>query len=399
MGWIGTTMSFLTPIFNSNTRWLFFLALFAFLFTRKNIFRYFDVKLGLILFIYFGWCLLTTGWATVPLLSFIKSSTFVLITLTLIFAGIEWMKANSWSNSLNYLWMLSLIALISAFLGHRSLSVADYYHGLTIGSNMFGETMFFIFPFFLWKTYKAEKKIKRIGWLILSLSVFYFVFLSMSRSSILAVNIILLVFFLSLKLNKKIMFCIASIFIISGIILINPSVLIQAIEVSKSYILKGSGQDFSRIFRSRDLAWKLSYEGALEGGWTGLGFGMRWDWDEDIDVYNSLLSALKNGREKGNSQLAVVEETGLFGFILYLVFNIYIISKFIKIYIEVKNQEQKVLIGIFASIFVGLIAISVFEGWWDAPCSPETIYFWILVGIIRGVEISLIHKNNKLRLM
>ncbi|EKD70808.1 MAG: hypothetical protein ACD_46C00388G0001, partial [uncultured bacterium] len=40
---------------------------------------------------------------------------------------------------------------------------------------------------------------------------------------------------------------------------------------------------------------------------------------------------------------------------------------------------------------------SMLEAWWSSPGSPESIYFWMLIGVIKGLEILSLkewHKEN-----
>lgn len=382
LGWDGNSVSWISHVFNSTARWLILAILILFLFT-KNILRYFDAKLAFLLFIYLGWCLLTTLWATIPSVSFIRCSTFVVISLTLICAGIEWMKAHSWIKSLDFLWVLSFISLLYGLSGHYTFINHNYN-----GGNTLGVMMACSFPFFLWKTIRKEEKMIRLIWLFSSICIFYFIFISGARSAMLAANLIFLGYLFSLNLTKKVWLCISFIIILCCVFIINPSVLIRTIEISQSFIFKGNISDnYSAVFGSRLGKWHLSYQGAEKGGWAGSGFGLSFDNDYVYD--DNLLRALASTREMGNSQLAIVEQTGLIGLFFYLTLMIYILSRIINLHMKVKDRNQKILIGILTGTFLGMIAESIFEGWWSAPCSAETIYFWVLVGIIRGVDISL----------
>ena len=382
MGWIGSSLIILKDIFSGNGRFLFLVILFLFLATRKNLARFLDARLGFILFTYGTWCLFTSVWSSIPILSVMKGSLYFLTVPILIFAGIEWAKSHSWENTLDYLWMLAFVSLLSALLGHQD---NNYYHGLIAGAgaNIFGFMTASSFPFFLWMTYRRwHKKIQRMLWSAITASIIYFTFMSMSRACILMLLTVIFCFLLSLRLSKKIVLFSAATITLTGFFVMNPNLFTQLID---SYVYKRHG--VQNIFQSREKQWQHSYEGAVEGGWSGLGFGISYS-QNDFNFVNGL-TTLGYGREKGNSQLTIIEETGIIGFSLYIILLGYLISRFIRLYIKAENHDQRVLIAILAGSFFGMLIQSVFEGWWYAAGGQECIYFWLLVGATRGLEVSL----------
>jgi len=389
-GWIGSSLIYLNYIFSGSLRWFYLVFLFVFIVTRYKIIRYFDARLAFLIFIYTTWCLLTILWSNVPMLSLVKSVLFTFMIPILVLAGIEWVKNFSWDYSLDYLWMLSFCSLLSALLGHNDGS-NNYYHGLIMGagSNLFGFMAAVSFPFFLWMTYrKWNEKNKRYIWLACTSLIFYYTFISMSRASILIMLSTLFCFFVSSKFSKKIILLVGSVIVSIGLLCIYPSLLTHMLEV---YTVKtrGSLLDSRVVFHSRYTEWQQSHEGAVEGGWVGLGFGVSFDrTDWDFKGFNSI----GYGREKGNSPLGIIEETGLIGFLLYIILLGYLLIKFINLYITTKNHNQKILIAIFMGTFIGLIFHSMFECWWYAPGGPEFLYFWLLIGASRGLELSI--KNH-----
>ncbi|HLB41817.1 MAG TPA: O-antigen ligase family protein [Gammaproteobacteria bacterium] len=394
LGFMGAYLTYINRIFNENTRWFFFITLFIFLILRKSLIRSWNPVLALTLLFYIIWCFLTSFWSNIYILSLLKSIMLGLVIVTMVTAGIEWVKTHSWENSINYIGLLAYITLFAAFLGKIDSSAAPISEGLTsyrgsfvTGSNMLGFYMAASFPFFLWKMYiqKVNGK-KYVGRLCLMLACLYFLAASISRGAIAATIATLAGFILSLSLTKKI-----TIFIL--IVLISGAAFVfyyeEVINTATTYIYKT--ESATDLFSSRKLLWQRSYDGAIAGGLTGLGYGVTAE-DDNFKLEYGLTSS-HYGQEKGNSQLAIIEETGLIGFMLYIVLLITLISKLFRLYIAVANPHQRVLVGILAGMFVGMIIQSCVEGWWGAPGGPETVYFWLLVGIMRGLEITIV-KNN-----
>lgn len=384
VGYGGSGITFLRPIFSTNARWVLLVMMFVFLSSKVYLMRLMDKRLTFLLFIYCGWCFLTSFWSEVPLLSFMKSGIFSIAIFVGIFAGIEWVRVNSKEQALSYLWLFAVVVLLASFFGPRS--GYNYYAGLMSNSNLLGFMIAACFPLLLWKAYLSQNK-KRVLYILICLSCFYFILLSMSRASILMLLITLWCFLLSFNLNKKIVLLLSTTIISLIFIAINPAVLENTTEALKPYINKGGAS----VLHSRLSVWEDSYEGAIEGGWLGLGYGVSAGF-ADFNMERGL-TAVGYGREKGNSQLAIIEETGLIGLFLYLILITYLISKLIIMYFNASNQGDKILIGIITGVFSGLIVLSFFEGWWTSSGSLESIYFWILVGIARGIEISLQNKR------
>lgn len=379
-------------VLNVNTRWLFLGIAALFIVSRKKLIQLFDPILAILLFTYCGWCFLTSFWSEIPILSFAKSSLFVITLPIMIGIGIEWMRTRPWQNIFDYLSIISIFILLAGILGKQSLMPNQNYRGLvTGGSNMFGFMMAVILPFFLWNAYKQWKNKKMLAiWCVLIIASYHYVFLSMSRSSIFLALAILIGLLANLKLEKKIILLLSFLPVTFCLILINPDFLENsALDAVKTYIYKGSDKG---IFTSRSVPWQNSYEGAVEGGLSGLGFGVSWG-NSDFTFDNGLTSGIY-AREKGNSQLAIVEETGIIGLVLYSLIIIYLFITLARIYLKVNNHDQKILLGIITGLFIGLIFTSIFEAWWDSPGVQESIYFWILIGIIRGLELHIDFNNT-----
>lgn len=358
-----------SAILTGSVRWLFLIILFLLLITRKNLFRFFNAPLALLLFISIGWCLFTSIWSSIPELSLMKGALYAIMVPILILAGIEWTKSFPWEKSLDYLWMLASLVLLSALSRHQY-----------VASNQFGFVVASSFPFFLWMTYrKWMKKTERLLWLFFTVCLFSLIFLSFARTSILIVLSILLCFFLNLRMSRKVTIFLCGSIILMGFILFNSSLVIAKINY---YVYKRGN---ATVLQSRQSTWQRSYDGATEGGWTGLGFGVSLNY-ETFDLAKGFSTY---GREKGNSQLAIIEETGLIGLFLYFVLVSYLLSRFIILNLKARDRDLKVLVAILTGIFLGLIAGSIFEGWWYAPFAPETIYFWLMIGVTRGLEIQI----------
>ena len=111
----------------------------------------------------------------------------------------------------------------------------------------------------------------------------------------------------------------------------------------------------------------------------GAGYGI--SIGADTSGYRGGITAVGYGREKGNSPLAVVEETGIIGFVLVclIIWRLFAIA--LKAYSASTRRESRQLIGLFAGLLFGMLIHSNIEAWWVAPGSAESILFWGFAGM------------------
>ena len=135
------------------------------------------------------------------------------------------------------------------------------------------------------------------------------------------------------------------------------------------------------VFYTRQDVWNVTYEKAKEGGWFGGGYGISIG---DKSKFQFGLTAEKYGREKGNAQLAIIEETGIIGFVLYAASLFFLFARLINAVRRWPSGPEKVVIAITTSTVIGMIVGSCFEAWWVAPGAPESVYFWVITGVALG---------------
>ena len=380
-------VSFLSYFLGPNTRWIILLLMFLYVFLKVKLFSSLNNKIFFSLLAYIFWCFLTGFWSDVPVLSFLKGGSFFFAALTMIAIGSEWVKQASWQNSLSYTILIIPITLFAGLSGKiHNLSYTnnsiELFQGATSNPNFFGGLCAFCIPYLLWNIYKNwNNKRKRLLFCVITALITWFLLLSFSRSAIIVSLIITLFFSLSLKLkNTYIASLICGLFIV--ILLVSTSEKFN--DIAQSYIYKNTTH--TNAFSSRDGVWKDSYNAAIQGGAFGLGYGV----SAKLKSYHFQDKSLQSsgyGREKGNSQLAIIEETGLIGLVLYTILLIISLTQFFMFYFKLSG-DKKVLMGILLGAMCGFIVQSTVEAWWGSPAAPETIYFWTLFGVIRGVMLT-----------
>jgi len=134
--------------------------------------------------------------------------------------------------------------------------------------------------------------------------------------------------------------------------------------------------DEGSVFYTRESPWEDSYEAAVAGGMLGLGYGVTYG---DYD-FEPGLTATNYGREKGNAQLAIVEETGIVGLILYAAMIGLLFWELVTGFLAARSEDFKIMLGLVMGTLFGLTVHSFFEAWWVAPGSVEFGLFWAIAG-------------------
>ncbi|MFH1196567.1 MAG: O-antigen ligase family protein [bacterium] len=211
--------------------------------------------------------------------------------------------------------------------------------GFTAHQNTLGALLLFTIPFVtevLYEKLLVWKKIRFIfkSSLLLPLLFYFFLFtfsflllfLTHSRTSIISI-IIFFIMIALFNLKKK------YILILTGIISMSIISLI-IIPQSRNYFVSYIMKDEVRLGDNRLYLYEASYKAALQGGVFGLGYGIS---SAGIQI-PAAGSHFENGRyirEKGNSILAVIEETGIVGIFLFMVPILYAFHKLLK---TLKNE-------------------------------------------------------------
>ncbi|MEY4880207.1 MAG: hypothetical protein RJB62_1676 [Pseudomonadota bacterium] len=376
---------YLNVIFNTDTRWAFLGLLGIALLVRGQHFRAFHIRFGLLLGVYFFWCFLTAIWSEVPQLSLLKSAAFAMTVIVLVGAGHYW--ATHWHPKapLAYLQAVLLVALLAG-LGGAGAGAEEagpgiqLYQGLSGNPNYLGMLVAMAFPLALYHAYVCHRdrrstfsRMASIGLILVLAALLWW---SASRSALLCVLITAGVFLTAFATDKKVFLIIALGLVGTGTAIITPE--LQQGVYTRLVIKSTDGED---IFFSRRGPWTDSYNAAVEGGWFGLGYGVS---AGDTD-FAAGLTANQYGREKGNTQLAVWEETGLVGVLLYFALLATIIAELYRGFRFAVTKEQRVIQSLLFGLTVGMTAVSVFEAWWTAPGAPESAIFWATFGVGAGM--------------
>jgi O-antigen ligase len=275
------------------------------------------------------WSLATTFWSIYPEVTLMRSGYLLFLIITIFVAAhmINWKELKY---KFGFLLPLNIIVVISSLISlvfnipetAWTGGNAKGFMAFTAHQNTLGALILFTSPAAIelfWIKFKERKnsqssivnrqsKILTSDFCLLT-SAFILCTLTYSRASI--ASFLILLVLLTLLQGSKLVLLLSTVSITA---LILSFVLIPSLRNSmKNLLLK----DTQSITETRLPLWNASYQAALEGGIFGLGYGVS---HPEIQS-GGMGDHNENGRfvrEKGNSILAMIEEVGIVGLILFV---------------------------------------------------------------------------------
>jgi hypothetical protein len=393
LGFVGVAVTFLSPVFTTTTRWGLLLLCLLYVLVSGFWIKPFRSSFGSLTILFGLWALATALWSEVPGLTFMKGVAFLLVVVACLAIGQWWSQEHEMDKALDYLLPLTLAAILAGLLGRFSTYAVVHsggttlYQGLVSGPNMFGSMLAMCMPVLFWKTWLNLGNGKKAWfWMILVGIAAWYLFLASSRGAILIVFITFLGMMFSMSQGKRMRWALLTLAFLINAFLVVPG---QFEYFQQQYIFKNATRE-QGVLHTREEVWSVSYQQAVKGGWFGGGFGVTIG---APNTYKGGLTAVGYGREKGNTQLALFEETGVVGFLIYLASLFALFHRLIRVWFSLPRGQDKTLLGIVTGVLAGMIVGSVFEAWWVAPGSPEAVYFWCLAGVGLGLAQRMISER------
>jgi hypothetical protein len=359
----------------------------AFLLNRGKLLLALRIPPAPLLLAWVLWGALTTLWSDVPVLSGMKSVATIAVVLAMTSGGIYWARHVGPHKALGY---LAPIAAVSLFAGVAGFGVFDQtsgglhvLRGLCPNSNTLGNLLAASLPYPIFAAYRAyarepKKALPWIGWGAASLIVAFLLVLTGSRSAALCAICIIIAFAASVSPARAMMGAGLAVLTVVSIGIVMPGGFGRELRPVAQFFTKGH----PRLLYSREQVWQTSFEHAIKGGSLGLGFGV----SANGGNFEAGLTTQEYGREKGNSQLAIVEETGLIGLTIYLALLCSLFYCLLQGAGLAENHEMRLQLLLLTGVLAGLAAESVFEAWWTSPGSFESILFWAAIGVAFGLR-------------
>jgi O-antigen ligase len=328
------------------------------------------------------WFLLTLLWSSYPEISALRALYFILISTGCISAGILWIRYSN-KNIFDFLLPANLIVvLICVFsiltnipsdswtAGHGKGFIGFFGH-----QNLLASVLLFTLPVVFGVKIKAQsKKLKVFIFILLTLN-FILLILTYSRSAIVAMIFGLIVFLILNKNWKVLSYGFIVAVILTSIIYFTPSLNNFADKILK--------KDFPEVYSSRLWMWEPSYNAAFEGGFFGLGYGISHP-EIRSGEYSDRFEDGRLIREKGNSSLALIEESGVIGLVLFLIPVFYILLRVIIGKDSLLTTQYSILNTNYSLLTAALAAFILhaqFEAWWIGVGSVQLPLFLLYIGL------------------
>jgi hypothetical protein len=389
LAFVGPGIKYINVVFNSTTRWGMLLVLTVFLlaYRRRNLLGLLRRPIFWAVMTYGLWGVATVAWSEVPEISQAKSLAFLWVAVAMMGAGYAWVMRHPATETMDFLWLLALASLFSSLMGQseQNLDTGSFvYSGLTGNPNYLGFILTISGAWLIWRAYQArlhDRLATRIYLGLLAINCYY-LFLSHSRASLLTFTLVVFGVLLGMgKIRKWLPHAFLVVALSAGGYTFSTTVQ----EFVQQYVLKSDLEYLDNVggnlWFSREQVWQESFELAMRGGTLGGGYGVTIG-ESFSGQIGPEISAGQYGREQGNTQLAILEQTGLIGFGLYLALVLSIVISLTHSLHRAQAGSDKVAIGLLGGTITGLLVMSIFEAWWVAPGAPESATFWLLVGAL-----------------
>jgi hypothetical protein len=340
------------------------------------------------LYAFWLYILLTVFWSENFYLSLAKWVVFVSVSFIFLVGGMllgsVGQPGRNPFSSLAPIYLTATVSSIISLAIGSSLAFSEggaqgggLFQGSVEGPNMLGSMLAFSSPWIIVQVRNNwSQKRKRRLWLFLAFLGALALLLTKSRAASLMVLTLILATVLYSRLNRKFLVAYAVGAAIVLTVAFSPGTIN---ELTQTYVYK-SGPN---LFYTRQEVWQTSFERALDAGVFGVGFGVSSGLSSD---WSGQLTSVGFGREKGSSELAVWEELGVAGLVLYVLL---LAGTAAALGIPGKrfslDPDTRFYHFLTVGFFVGAFVSSSFEAWFTAPGSPESAAYWAVLGMGFGV--------------
>lgn len=371
-------MHYLNLAFNTTTRWIFLAALMLALVIRGDIVRGFRLAFARIFVVYVLWCIATVAWSEVPILSILKVTALVLTSAAFIGAGYGWASRHGSDNLLAFLLPVLAVVAFAGLPGPQPYSGGTtLYQGMSLNPNDLGILAASALPLAIYNAWDMRRRRKGgrqyVVWIVATLAILGLIWLTGSRASMLCAATILGAFSLAVSPSWRV-----TALVFGGLAMVVAYLALPKVQQNLYENVVAKGADNGDVLYTRRETWGESYDGALQGGLLGLGYGVAAGYTD----FKFGLTANTYGREKGNAQLAVWEETGLVGLVLYALLVVALTTEMPRTFRSLPTASLRVQYALLGGLCVGLLIQSAFEAWWTSPGAAEFTVFFAAIGVL-----------------
>lgn len=339
------------------------------------------------LYMFLTYSFITVFWTENVWLSLAKWILYAIVALTFFLAGAA-LAQNSTPdrNPFEPLKWVFIPMIVSSIISLASGNgwVGGNFRGFSGNSNALGASLMLTTPWLIYELKRSwSQKWPRRILLALAGADFCVMMLTHSRAALLGFLILPIFAVAQMKLARK--FTIA--YVVCVVILTTYAFRPATFDfLYQSYVAKSA----DTITASRGEQMMDSWDAAKQGGFFGAGFGV----SVGLARYWNFTTFSDAGREKGNSFLGIVEETGLVGLCLYLGV-LWSLGAVIRKQLSSADENRKFIATIALGYFLTALVHGQFEAWF-LSFGPDVSVYWATLGLALGgmSRKTLEHEHN-----
>jgi O-antigen ligase len=241
-------------------------------------------------------------------------------------------------------------------------------------------------PLLLWGALVASNRKLRLRRAVGCVGALYLVYFSVSRASMLATALTILVLLISLRRNKLI---VQGLFGLGCVIAITAIVAPRHFDDLKTSLVEGviyKGHEDQGVLGSRLAPWQYAVEVIGENPFFGSGFGTSTSGDKPFGEAGKFSSTASTNREHGSSYLAITEWVGLLGIVPFMALLVFAAQAVFRVlaYLRRTGDVSHYSVPLMLVVLAGLLHAG-FEDWLFAVGYYLTVLFWVMAFLLMDV--------------
>ena len=326
-------------------------------------------------YLFLTYSFVTTFWTENVSLSLAKWALYATVSLAFLVGGTAAAQSTSPGTNpfdpLKYLFLPMMASSIYALLLGKGW-IEGNFSGMCGNSNALGASVMLTSPWLIYELKRSWGDRRRKRWLLLLAAFTVLVMLAThSRAALCAFFIIPVFASRQLNVGRKVIL----LYLGTMLLIVTYALRPETFDLFyHSYVAKRS----DNIMASRGTQMEDSWDAAKQGGLFGEGFGV----SVGLSRYWDLKTFSRISREKGNSILAIVEETGLVGLAFYLAVlcSMYVAFRRCS---RTPDPDQKFIANIAIAYFLAALVHGQFEAWF-LSFGPDVSVYWGVIGMAVG---------------
>jgi O-antigen ligase len=331
--------------------------------------------LSVTIYLFLTYSFVTTFWTENVLLSLAKWFLYATVALAFLIAGTAVTQNSSRDTNpfepLKWLFLPMMVSSLFA-LSTGAGWIESNFRGYCGNSNSLGASIMLTSPWLIFELKRSWDNRRRRRWLLALAAATVVVMLAThSRAALCAFLILPAIAGKQMKAGRKVTLAYIALMALIVTYALRPESFDAAYH---SYVAKRA----DNILASRGTQMEDSWEAAKQGGLFGEGFGV----SVGLSRYWDLTTFSRISREKGNSILGIVEETGLVGLGLYIAVLCALYGALRK-FSSTSDPDQKFIANIAIGYFVAALIHGQFEAWF-LSFGPDVSVYWATIGMALG---------------